>query len=262
MPAHRAWPVLWRGGCLLRDLLCRCMLGLGQCGRGGRPVAVGGPRICAPAWWLPLPACRHCISPSAHACGTCATLLQVSRSLAACQGALLLVDASQGVQVRKLAAGMRAMAGSARQARFCRPAAGAPPCLRTLSALPAAAPLPPLLPWPVQAQTVANFYLAFEQDLSIVPVLNKIDMDSADPQARRCTPVNPPETPRKGLMNHAVPCLGRRRGVAAALAMCPPRRAALPRLLCKERRSSSCVCDVWHQPAPPALFRGWPSSCV
>lgn len=36
---------------------------------------------------------------------------------------------------------------------------------------------------PLQAQTVANFYLAWEQDLAIVPVLNKIDMDSADPQA-------------------------------------------------------------------------------
>lgn len=35
---------------------------------------------------------------------------------------------------------------------------------------------------PLQAQTVANFYLAWEQDLAIVPVLNKIDMDSADPQ--------------------------------------------------------------------------------
>lgn len=29
---------------------------------------------------------------------------------------------------------------------------------------------------------MANFYLAWEQDLAIVPVLNKIDMDSADPQ--------------------------------------------------------------------------------
>jgi hypothetical protein len=36
----------------------------------------------------------------------------------------------------------------------------------------------------VQAQTVANFYLAFELDLAIVPVLNKIDMDSAEPQVR------------------------------------------------------------------------------
>jgi translation elongation factor EF-4 len=33
----------------------------------------------------------------------------------------------------------------------------------------------------LQAQTVANFYLAFEQDLAIVPVLNKIDLPGAEP---------------------------------------------------------------------------------
>lgn len=55
---------------------------------------------------------------------------EVSRSLYACQGALLLVDAVQGVQ----------------------------------------------------AQTMANFYLAFEQDLTIIPVINKVDMMNADPE--------------------------------------------------------------------------------
>ena len=72
---------------------------------------------------------------------------EVSRSLAACEGAVLLVDAAQGIE----------------------------------------------------AQTLANLYLAMENDLTIIPVLNKIDLPAAQPEKYAEELARPDRLPARGL---------------------------------------------------------------
>ncbi len=73
---------------------------------------------------------------------------EVSRSLAACEGAILVVDATQGIQ----------------------------------------------------AQTLANLYMAMEHDLKIIPVINKIDMPAAEPERVKAEIENTLAIPREEIL--------------------------------------------------------------
>jgi hypothetical protein len=134
---------------------------------------------------------------------------EVSRSLAACQGALLLVDASQGVQ----------------------------------------------------AQTVANFFLAFEQGLAIVPVLNKVDLEAAEPQVPPAVPlIVPPRTaPRPALRRVLRPSAGHGDGAGPHLG---DGAGSFPFVLwpasCTPDFLASCPSPLLRPHAPRSV---WRSSC-
>ncbi len=81
---------------------------------------------------------------------------EVSRALAACEGALLVVDATQGIE----------------------------------------------------AQTLANLYLAIESDLTILPVINKIDLPSADPEK-----VAKEVSDLTGIAAENIPCISAKEGL-------------------------------------------------
>ena len=74
----------------------------------------------------------------------------------------------------------------------------------------------------MQAQTVANFFLAFDQNLAIVPVLNKIDMLSADPdkvaeEMQQVPFVTVIVTSRCYLYNLSLPAMSRQHGFASCV---------------------------------------------
>ena len=108
---------------------------------------------------------------------------EVSRSLYACQGALLLVDASQGVEAQT-ASMFYTIAGQTYLLNLIDTPGHVDftyEVSRSLYACQGALLLVDAAQG-VQAQTMANFYLAFDQDLKIVPILNKIDLPNADPE--------------------------------------------------------------------------------
>jgi GTP-binding protein LepA len=92
---------------------------------------------------------------------------EVSRSLAACEGALLVVDASQGIEAQVRRTVLYLGVASRKVVLECHPITNEPMSLS--------------LSLQLQNQTLANVYLALDNNLEIIPVLNKIDLPAADP---------------------------------------------------------------------------------
>ncbi|CAN3353265.1 translation factor Guf1p, mitochondrial [Diutina catenulata] len=116
---------------------------------------------------------------------------EVSRSYASCGGALLIVDASQGIQ----------------------------------------------------AQTVANFYLAYSMGLKLIPVINKIDLDAADiPRA-----VDQVETTFELSADDCLPVSAKTgQGVAAII---PKIITDIPAPTgCRDKPLKALLVDSWHDP--------------
>lgn len=116
---------------------------------------------------------------------------EVSRSLAACEGAVLLVDATQGVE----------------------------------------------------AQTVSNLYLALEQDLEIIPAINKIDLPNADPErVRQELAALLGAEGREALLVSAKDGTGVRELLEAVVKRVPPPRGS------PEGPLRALIIDSWYDP--------------